>query len=147
MQKLFVPYEIAKQLKEKGFDEPCFGYFSSKKEDKKVTDKNSVISYSSYGYFYKNNQNENDVCSPLYQQVIDWLATKHGIDIVVSPIKGESGNELRSYTATIFTDKMDGKGIITIPMKHLDGKREVITKWINTKNAYDAAILESLKLI
>lgn len=30
MKKLFVSYKIAKQLKEKGFDEPCFGKYVDK---------------------------------------------------------------------------------------------------------------------
>lgn len=28
MNEDFVPFELAKKLKEKGFDEPCYGYLS-----------------------------------------------------------------------------------------------------------------------
>lgn len=29
MKHLFVPYKLALELKEKGFDEPCLGFYSS----------------------------------------------------------------------------------------------------------------------
>ena len=32
MKHLFVPYEIAKQLKEKGFNEPCLAYYQHIRE-------------------------------------------------------------------------------------------------------------------
>ena len=32
MEKQFVPYEIAKTLKEKGFDEPCLAMYNSERD-------------------------------------------------------------------------------------------------------------------
>jgi hypothetical protein len=76
MDKLFVNYEIAKQLKEKGFDEPCFGYYypyyytdrihfeGSSGIVKSACDKNLAL-----------------VKAPLYQQVVDWFEEKHNIHI------------------------------------------------------------------
>jgi hypothetical protein len=72
MKHLFVPYELALQLKEKGFDEPCFGWWCW------------INGTAAHYYPYiTNNQNLIDLnnhpknCSaPIYQQVISWLLKK-----------------------------------------------------------------------
>lgn len=78
MKHLFVSYEIALKLKEKGFDDPCLSkYNNSGKMDIAsifgIT--NSLLKgepYRKYGW----------VCTaPLYQQVIDWFREAHSIDI------------------------------------------------------------------
>ncbi len=66
MKHLFVPYEFALLLKEKGFDESCFAHYH---KDGMLSDvrlmKNSEIT------------NKYDSCTaPLYQQVSDWLYKK-----------------------------------------------------------------------
>ena len=67
MKHLFVPYELAVKLKEKGFDENCFGFYT---ENLKLCSANL------------NNINRADkfyISAPLYQQVIDWFREKHKI--------------------------------------------------------------------
>ena len=72
MNHLFVPYEIALQLKEKGFDEPCFGmYFLDEsfscdggKHILPCKNSNTVLGTIWFS-------------APLYQQVIDWFREKH----------------------------------------------------------------------
>lgn len=68
MEKLFASYEIAKKLKKLGFEEPCFGYYSSLANNqlclffvKNVTD-------------YKNSNTH--TLAPTYCQVIDWVFDK-----------------------------------------------------------------------
>lgn len=59
MKHLFVPYKLALELKEKGFDEPCFGFWNESYLDlTRFVDKNKELK------------------APLYQQVIDWLDCK-----------------------------------------------------------------------
>lgn len=58
MRHLFVPYEIALQLKEKGFNEDCFGCYY----------KDKTFAYHPDSDVY--------VDAPLYQQVIDWFREK-----------------------------------------------------------------------
>lgn len=65
MKNLFVPYEIAKQLKEKGFNDSCFGgYYPFKntlylfiyQDENEFSDSKEIVSQA-----------------PMYQQVISWL--------------------------------------------------------------------------
>lgn len=75
MEKLkdqFVTYEIALQLKELGFNEPCFGWcFSDGSGDIKI----EAI----------NNQTEVNILMPLWQQAIDWLRDEKGAYISFEP--------------------------------------------------------------
>ena len=83
MKEQFVPYEIAIKLKEKGFDEPCFGtYGFNNIKPKKLylpedirEEFNERIDVSDI----VNGINGDDVAAPLWQQVIDWLRTEHNI--------------------------------------------------------------------
>jgi len=89
MKNLFVPYEIALQLKEKGFDEECLACFTSK------------ISDNNFNQFWYSEQiwdnsdlhpnprlcrnsdfgNINSCTAPLWQQAVDWFREKHEIEI------------------------------------------------------------------
>lgn len=103
MKYLFVPYEIALQLKIKGFDEPCLAYYTQEaintnKDGNKTnfvllseklrgelsgqgTCKNSLFQW------LKDNDRtsgelyilSNSITAPLYQQVIDWLWNNYRI--------------------------------------------------------------------
>ena len=65
IQDEFVPYSEALALKELGFDEPCFAYYSPKGifVDAKV--------FKQIGF---------DISAPLYQQAFRWFREKYGID-------------------------------------------------------------------
>ena len=72
MKHLFVPYEIALQLKEKGFDELCFGWWcwingnAAQYYDYKISNSQLI----------ELNNHFNNCSAPLYQQVIDWLESE-----------------------------------------------------------------------
>lgn len=91
MKHLFVPYEIALKLKEKGFDEPCLSWYYQ--ESKELCE---VTSYLYEGS--KNSENNIDrvpfVTAPLYQQVIDWLFGITGAVIVYNPADIGSVNKV-----------------------------------------------------
>lgn len=81
MKHLFVPYELALKLKEKGFNESCFGYWkngSFKSQPIMIfvwEDDMSPVENSHIGNWW-------GLCAaPLYQQVIDWFREKHNIMI------------------------------------------------------------------
>jgi len=60
MNKEFIPYEQALELKELGFDEPCFGCYDEK--------------------YYTNSKEDTWNCSaPLYQQAFRWFREKYGL--------------------------------------------------------------------
>lgn len=64
LKHLFVPYYLAVQMKEKGFKEPCLGWFPNS-DTKKVEFTPNVLWVHSEG--------GSNIPAPLYQQVVDWL--------------------------------------------------------------------------
>lgn len=74
MKEQFVTYEIALKLKELGFDEECFGYYSEQHDKTKF-----LCLYQEEDYF-----DEIRLEAPLWQQVIDWLREKHDIVIEIA---------------------------------------------------------------
>jgi len=66
-QQEFIPYEQALELKELGFDEPCFGWFTN--------------SYLRIGGVVENKhvQGEDETLAPLYQQAFRWFREKHNL--------------------------------------------------------------------
>jgi hypothetical protein len=71
MNNLFVPYDMAKQLNELGFDKPClFNYNSSKQLINKIviTKNGNTISSTCY---------ENSIKAPIYQEALNWFQEKH----------------------------------------------------------------------
>ncbi len=86
MEKEFVTVEIAKRLKELGFNEWCLAAYYEQK------DKAPSFGYSPYldsepgKQEYLNNDYKGQVAAPLYQQVIDWIREKHDIHYHVRPV-------------------------------------------------------------
>jgi hypothetical protein len=66
MNKEFIPYKLALELKELGFDEPCFGYW--KMSDWLIEEKTRTDGYT----------HADQLCSaPLYQQAFRWFREKY----------------------------------------------------------------------
>ena len=67
MEKEFIPYTEALALKELGFNEPCFGWFTN--------------SYLRIGSVVENKhvQGEDETLAPLYQQAFRWFREKYKI--------------------------------------------------------------------
>jgi hypothetical protein len=69
MKNEFIPYEQALELKELGFDEPCFGKF--------------YYSHLEIGGNWRNDDFKEDpdifISAPLYQQVFRWFREKYGV--------------------------------------------------------------------
>jgi len=99
MEKQFVTYEIAKKLKELGFDEPCI---------------KMILIGGSVGFVNK----ESDILSkpitntqggkytityPLWQQAIDWLRENH--DIIVEVWFDESQDDGFDWMYEIYVNK------------------------------------------
>ena len=70
----FVPYEQALELKELGFDEPCFGWFTE--------------SYLRIGGVVENKhiQGENELLAPTFSQAFRWFREKHNFDLHWKPM-------------------------------------------------------------
>jgi hypothetical protein len=72
MKKEFIPYELALELKQLGFDEPCLGYWYTEQEEFKKID----IQLSSIGFL----EGEPDyILAPTYSQAFRWFREKHNI--------------------------------------------------------------------
>lgn len=76
MKHLFVSYELALKLREKGFDEECLGVFHQGGNLKVTVQAN----------FPRKNSElvEYMIAAPLFQQAVDWFREKHGVDIDIS---------------------------------------------------------------
>jgi hypothetical protein len=79
MEKEFVPYQQALELKELGFDEPCFGKFYHNHLEIGGSWLNSE--------FNKDEKDGNIFTSaPLYQQVFKWFREKHSLFHSIDPL-------------------------------------------------------------
>ena len=90
--KLFVSEEISSLLRQKGFDEPCIAKYTQWSSGDKV-DLYPQSQNFLKGPYFETCQNSMytdgldnglaKVATPLYQQVIDWFAEKHNVNIYV----------------------------------------------------------------
>lgn len=103
-------FEIAKKLKEKGFNEQCLAYYT----------KDSNFYYNkSYGSDVENafksfNSRPNHICgkridAPTISQVLKWLREKKEIDIIIDLIITYNYNleRIREYSCRIYTSKLN----------------------------------------
>ena len=73
MNKEFIPYEQALELKELGFDEPCFCYWYTQ-QGSFPSIRGKDIQFNGW----KNYPDSNTV-APLYQQAFRWFREKHNL--------------------------------------------------------------------
>lgn len=92
MKEQFVPYEIAKDLKFKGYDQPCFGVYGynmseyeSAEARERLVHLQEISLTEEYTLQCEDLRNSNiggDISAPLLQEAIDWFESK-GIMIEV----------------------------------------------------------------
>jgi hypothetical protein len=73
MEKEFIPYEQALALKELGFNELCFAFYTTEKQ--LIIARGDVLQSSI----------ENAPIAPLYQQVFRFFREKYGLDYSINP--------------------------------------------------------------
>jgi hypothetical protein len=94
MNKEFIPYEQALELKELGFDEPCFGYFD-----------NTQIK----GFLFDTNLKVKTlVFAPTYSQAFRFFRDKYGLFTQPNRTIGTSGVWYYFSIATKRTDVCEG---------------------------------------
>lgn len=131
MKDLFVSYELALKLKEKGFDEECFGFYSKDGEFHYATAIGKLrtnISFEEAGM--------TEITAPLYQQVVDWFREKHNIFIWLQPTGSWK------FTLHFRYEDKNGKHWL-----HTYRENKEIKMFDTTNQAYNQAIEEALKLI
>ena len=77
MEKEFIPHKLALELKELGFDEPCFCYYKNGQLSGILEE---VINSEMRNV---NNEIDDYISAPLYQQAFRWFREKYGL--VVAP--------------------------------------------------------------
>lgn len=83
MKHLFVPYEIALQLKEKGFNEGCLAFYKDKSLEFVCQDNDEEIFCfnKTIDKRFPWTPISHITTAPLFQQIIDWFREKYNIDI------------------------------------------------------------------
>jgi hypothetical protein len=76
MKNEFIPYEQALELKQLGFDEPCF---------KKYIAGCLWSSPTTHETYQKIHPNSSDSLAPLYQQAFRWFREEYVLDSIVQP--------------------------------------------------------------
>jgi hypothetical protein len=85
MDKEFVPYEQAIELKELGFDNPCFGYYG---ENQKLIWKSG---YAPWTNSERNLVDNHFTAAPLKQQAFRWFREKYNLLGIVGYCDDNSG--------------------------------------------------------
>ena len=90
---MFIQYELALKLKEKGFDDPCFALYYANTKDFKV--QLEVRDNKDLNSYFIHAKAERLCVAPTHQQVIDWFREKHNIIIQInadcSQLSGQYG--------------------------------------------------------
>lgn len=87
----YVSFEIAKLLKEKGFDESCRAVY-----EEEVLRINTLCDYH-------NSELSSYICAPTHQMAMKWLRELHNIFIVIEPHKYDYINEKNaSYVTSLW---------------------------------------------
>lgn len=125
MEKEFVIYEQALELKHLGFDLPCFAWFDS-------FDNNNLHTWRVPDTMVKPEFIKDSVVAPLYQQVFDWFRITHNIFIEISSNSGgfylffndsgyvydgkdpklfENYSDVRNEAVDLIIDKLERRGL------------------------------------
>jgi len=117
----FLPYELALELKQIGFDEPCFKYTYTGDTGNNVDIPCEVVPSSA------KNHNEDDLCvsTPTYSQAFRWFREKHGLNSFVYHY-GEDGILDTIYFAYNINDNLYASDFRT----HEEAELECLKKLI-----------------
>ena len=81
MEKEFIPYQQALALKELGFDEPCFGFYTYKSEIRRYTNFDGELNDFQTIKNSKITMGDNWATSPTYSQAFRWFREKYDLRI------------------------------------------------------------------
>ncbi len=100
--KDFVPYQEAIELKQLGFDEPCFAtYNTDKKVSRNPSHNIEDLPIEGQPYYWNNSKIHKDtVTAPLYQQAFRWFREKSFICHVTNDLSDNLHDEIYVYVMT-----------------------------------------------
>ena len=96
MNKEFIPYELALELKELGFDEYCFAWYDS--EDQEILNYDNTRNSCEW-------LNGNACTAPTYSQAFRFFREKYGLN---SHIHQEKRNNYSYCCGQGYSDEIDG---------------------------------------
>jgi hypothetical protein len=102
MEKEFIPYEQALDLKELGFDKPCIKEYHLEELLNNSTD--GEIKNSDLMELYGNSV----ISAPTFSQAFRWFRENDKYDITIPPSGDSSGNTIGYYYEIIFQGWGDG---------------------------------------
>ena len=82
MEKQFIPYEQALELKELGFNEPCFAFYGLSRDDYK-TIRLSIFQNLKTDYLPDIHHLDVTCDAPLYQQAFRFFREKYGLHYII----------------------------------------------------------------
>ena len=82
IEKEFVPYDLALELKELGFDEPCFAFYGLSRDDYK-TIRLSIFQNLKTDYLPDVHHLDVTCDAPLYQQAFRFFREKYGLHYII----------------------------------------------------------------
>lgn len=123
MKHLFVPYELAVKLKEKGYKEYCLAHYT-------LVGRLLIVRQTGSTY-------QGVILAPLYQQIIDWFSEEHNIELYCPNYYKNSKGYKPEYEC-----RVNGKqsGIES-------SSSSSVTLFPTRHEAFDEAIKEALKII
>jgi len=111
MNKEFIPYEQALELKELGFGEKCLGFYYT---DNQINNKDGLYDVrktfvidafqsmegDSDSYFVNTEDRVDYIAAPLYQQAFRWFREKYGITSEIS-ISANHRNDAKKWMHSV----------------------------------------------
>lgn len=98
----YVSYEVAKLLKEKGFNESCYTYYDDIDDTINRFDKGYHFNNTSYpwGVPYDVNKAKKYVVAPTLQMAMKWLRRIHNVNIDIVSIWNQKRFEYQVFVVT-----------------------------------------------
>lgn len=111
LKDIFVSYDIAVQLKEIGFDEPCMSYYYNRKLIIDLQENEDSNAYFLTDAVFSNLNGHSDCCSaPTYEQVFKWFREKNIIS-EISPIVSVVNKNIKRYIFCVYDLQEESQGI------------------------------------
>ena len=121
MEKEFIPYEQALDLKELGFDELCICIYNREKSLRVNVFNNPNDRFKSVQLSYNNGK----IPAPLYQQAFRWFREKHNLEASIQrmppEVYGKGKGDIKNYLLYIWAKNLNPRGQQTL---HFDTYEE-----------------------
>ena len=81
LNKQFVPYQPSLEMRDLGFDEPCFGFYTESKDNVTI-DNSGLITNSNFTKIFSETRFR--LVTPLWQQAFDFFREKYDLNSIIT---------------------------------------------------------------